>query len=190
MGIRDEQKEARRREILFAAINLFVKKGYAATKISDIAAAVNMSNGLLFHYFPSKEKLYEEILKIGVMGPQMVMQFDQTEPLEFFKTVASGIMGAMKQEKMVAKIFILMMQAIMNESLPEEQRKLVNQIENIEQSVVLIELGQQNGTIKEGNPMALAVAFWGAIQGIAETLALYDFAMVPDAEWIVDIIKR
>ena len=56
---RQEQKEARRQEILYVALDLFVKKGYAATKITDIAEKASMSVGLLFHYFESKEKLYE-----------------------------------------------------------------------------------------------------------------------------------
>ena len=61
---RQEQKEYRKQEILYAALDLFVKKGYAATKITDIAEKVSMSVGLLFHYFESKEKLYEEALVI------------------------------------------------------------------------------------------------------------------------------
>ena len=68
MGIRQEQKEQRRQEILYAALNLFVTKGYAATTITDIAESVSMSVGLLFHYFESKEKLYEELVRMGLEG--------------------------------------------------------------------------------------------------------------------------
>jgi AcrR family transcriptional regulator len=63
---RKEQKEKRRQEILCAALELFVSRGYAATKITDIAAQANMSTGLMFHYFESKEKLYEELIRMGV----------------------------------------------------------------------------------------------------------------------------
>ena len=59
METRKEQKERRRQEIINAALELFVSKGYAATKITDIAKRVNMSIGLMFHYFESKEALYE-----------------------------------------------------------------------------------------------------------------------------------
>ena len=58
MKTRKEHKEKRRQEIICAALELFVSKGYAATKVTDIAERVNMSTGLLFHYFESKEKLY------------------------------------------------------------------------------------------------------------------------------------
>ena len=68
MGIREEQREKRREEILAAGLDLFIRKGYVATKISDIAAQVGMSVGLLFHYFQSKENLYEELIKYGIQG--------------------------------------------------------------------------------------------------------------------------
>ena len=49
METRKEQKEKRRQEILLAGLDLFVTKGYAATKITDIAKQAGMSTGLLFH---------------------------------------------------------------------------------------------------------------------------------------------
>ena len=48
MTIREDQKEKRKQEILFASLNLFVQKGYSGTTIKDIAGAVGMSGGLLF----------------------------------------------------------------------------------------------------------------------------------------------
>lgn len=68
MDTRKEKKERRRQEILYAALELFVTKGYAATKITDIAKSANMSRGLMFHYFESKEKLYEELIRMGLEG--------------------------------------------------------------------------------------------------------------------------
>ena len=62
---RKEQKEERRKAILMTALNLFVNRGYYDTKIADIAAAVPMSTGLMFHYFESKEELLLELVKIS-----------------------------------------------------------------------------------------------------------------------------
>lgn len=55
MDTRKEKKERRRQEILYAALELFVTKGYAATKITDIAKSANMSRGLMFHYLSQRE---------------------------------------------------------------------------------------------------------------------------------------
>ena len=92
MPTREEQKEARRNEILMAALDIFIKKGYAGTRITDIAEAVHMSTGLLFHYYESKEKLYETLVEIGVSGPQTVMKEDSTDPITFFYNAAHSIL--------------------------------------------------------------------------------------------------
>ena len=46
---RNEQKEERRKQILFKALELFVTKGFTETKITDIAQALDISTGLLLH---------------------------------------------------------------------------------------------------------------------------------------------
>ncbi len=54
-------RASRRSEIVAAATRVFVEKGLSRAKVSDIADAANLSNGLLYHYFPSKEAVFEAI---------------------------------------------------------------------------------------------------------------------------------
>ena len=183
-------KEKRREEILAIGLDLFVRKGYGATKTQDISQGAGISEGLLFHYFESKEKLYEELIKIGVSGPQTVMSGIKGEPLEFFQTAAKQIFHYIKTEPFVAKMFVLMAQASINDAAPESVKKLVSGINHISPSAEKIRQGQKDGTIRQGNPVALAAAFWGAIQGIAELAALVPDIPIPDSEWIVDILRR
>lgn len=189
MKKREEQKEERKNAILFAGLDLFVRRGYNATKISDIAAEVNMSVGLLFHYFASKEKLYEELIRLGLSGPQQVMDLDQTKPLEFFEQAARTIFSYMKNP-FVTKMFVLMGQAQMNEAAPAVVKELVSQVNNITKCIPLIEAGQKLGVIKEGNPLSLSTAFWCSFQGIAEELAVHPDIPIPEADWVVDIIRK
>ena len=44
---------------------LFAQKGYNGTSVRDIARAANVSEALLYKHFPSKEKLYDEILRFS-----------------------------------------------------------------------------------------------------------------------------
>ena len=187
---RKEQKEKRREEILAAGLDLFVRKGYAATKTQDISQAAGMSEGLLFHYFESKEKLYEELIKIGISGPRSVLSGIEGEPLEFFQTAAREIFRYLKTNPFVAKMFVLMAQAAINEAAPDSVKTLLAGIDNITPSAKKIRRGQKNGTIRQGDPVALAAAFWGAVQGIAELAALIPDIPLPDSEWIVDILRR
>ena len=62
---RKEQKEEKRQKILMTALTLFVERGYYDTKITDIASAVPMSTGLMFHYFESKEELLARACEDG-----------------------------------------------------------------------------------------------------------------------------
>jgi AcrR family transcriptional regulator len=189
MSSREEQKADRRVAIMKAGLDLFVRKGYSATKISDIAREAKMSVGLLFHYFESKEKLYEELVRSGLAGTQSFMEFDREHPLEFFEETARIIFGYMK-EKTVTQMFVLMGQALISEATPQSVKEIVSQVNNIEASVPLIEAGQKLGLIREGDPLALSIAFWESIQGIAEGLAGNPDLPCPDPSWIVDIIRK
>ncbi|MCL2558509.1 MAG: TetR/AcrR family transcriptional regulator, partial [Treponema sp.] len=92
MGIRQEARERRREEILEAALDLFVSKGYAQTKIGDIAEKVGMSVGLLFHYFESKARLYEELVLIGAQGPISIAEEDARDPARFLEGAAEYVL--------------------------------------------------------------------------------------------------
>jgi len=187
---RKEQREKRREEILAAALDLFIRKGYAGTKTQDISQAVGMSEGLLFHYFETKEKLYEELIKLGISGPQTVLTGIQGEPLDFFRTAAREILHYVKTVPFVAKMFVLMLQARSDDAAPESVKKLLAGIDITTLSAKKIRQGQKNGTIRKANPIALSIAFWGAVQGIAEQVALIPNTPIPDSEWIVDILVR
>lgn len=190
MGIRDEQKEKRRREILLAGLDLFIRNGYAATKISDIARRVGMSVGLLFHYFSSKEALYEELIRMGIAGPTGMMRLNESDPLRFFERAAEQIFTYLRTQPSVAKMFVLMSRAMENEAAPQSVKDMLGGFDLFTPSTLLIRQGQADGTIREGDPEALATAFWCAIQGIAEQAARNPGMACPESSWVVDIIRR
>jgi AcrR family transcriptional regulator len=53
----------RPREILDAALTVFVAKGFATTKLDDVAAAAGISKGLLYRYFDNKAELFKEVIR-------------------------------------------------------------------------------------------------------------------------------
>lgn len=65
---RERRKEARPGELLDAALDLFVEKGYAATKVDEVAARAGVSKGTLFLYFPSKEELFKAVVRESIVG--------------------------------------------------------------------------------------------------------------------------
>src|SRR5882724_3880924 len=58
--------EARPDEVLDAALELFVEKGFAATRVEDIAGRAGLSKGAVYLYFPSKEAILEGLVKRAI----------------------------------------------------------------------------------------------------------------------------
>ncbi|MDO8248552.1 MAG: helix-turn-helix domain-containing protein, partial [Rhodoferax sp.] len=54
----ERRKNARPGELLAAALELFVEKGFAATRAEEVAKLAGVSKGTLFLYFASKEELF------------------------------------------------------------------------------------------------------------------------------------
>ncbi len=52
---RSEQAEQRRAQLIDTALEQFAERGIEATRISDIAQAAGVAQGLLYHYFPSRD---------------------------------------------------------------------------------------------------------------------------------------
>jgi AcrR family transcriptional regulator len=59
---RERRKEARPGELLDAALALFVEKGFAATRVEEVALRAGVSKGTLFLYFQSKEDLFKAVI--------------------------------------------------------------------------------------------------------------------------------
>jgi AcrR family transcriptional regulator len=72
-------REQRRRQILETAFEIFSKKGYNATKVSDIAERAGVSQGTIYWYFDSKEDLLTQSL------------------LSFFDQMSQGMIESLEQ---------------------------------------------------------------------------------------------
>ena len=63
---RKRRKEARPGELTAAALALFVEKGFAATRLEDVARRAGVSKGTLYLYFDSKESLFKAVIREGI----------------------------------------------------------------------------------------------------------------------------
>jgi TetR/AcrR family transcriptional regulator len=63
---RERRKDARPGELLDAALDLFVEKGFAATKSEEVAQRAGVSKGTLFLYFASKEELFKAVVRDNI----------------------------------------------------------------------------------------------------------------------------
>ncbi|HEY3848612.1 MAG TPA: TetR/AcrR family transcriptional regulator [Acetobacteraceae bacterium] len=64
---RARRKEARPGEIIEAALRLFADRGFAATKLEDVAAAAGIGKGTIYLYFSTKEDLFRAVVRQAVL---------------------------------------------------------------------------------------------------------------------------
>ena len=65
----ERRKDARPNEITASALELFVERGYAATRLEDVAARAGVSKGTLYLYFTNKEELFKAVVREGLVSP-------------------------------------------------------------------------------------------------------------------------
>ncbi len=190
MTTRREQREKRYWQILEVGLDQFIRKGYAAATIKDIANAADMSTGLLFNYFDSKAHLFTELIRLGVSAPeQMVSGLAGLSPIVFFEQCATRTLKFASESDFTAKMFVLMGRLYYSEDIPEEALAMALGINFYARFAPLIEIGQRDGSIRAGDPLALCTAFWRAIQGAIEAHAITPSLPLPEPEWIMDIIR-
>jgi len=62
------RKEARPQEILEAALSVFAEKGFAATRMDDIAQRAGVTKGTIYLYFSSKEEVFKSLVRESIGG--------------------------------------------------------------------------------------------------------------------------
>jgi AcrR family transcriptional regulator len=61
------RKEARPAELLDAALEVFVERGYAGTRLEDVARRAGITKGAMYHYFENKESLFKAMIRAKVV---------------------------------------------------------------------------------------------------------------------------
>jgi TetR/AcrR family transcriptional regulator, cholesterol catabolism regulator len=88
----------RRDEILALAAKIFADKGYASTTVREIADSAGILSGSLYHHFPSKEAMLDEIMH-GFLD-DIVAQYRATvaaggDPLEVLRALVREAFGSL-----------------------------------------------------------------------------------------------
>ena len=65
------QRNARREAILSAALAEFSARGFAATRLEDVARRAGIAKGTIYLYFRDKERLFQELVR-AMIGPTRV----------------------------------------------------------------------------------------------------------------------
>lgn len=176
MGRNHEQNERardeRRDQILQAALGLFATRGLGSTKISDIAGGVGISQGLLYHYFASKDAIYVELIREaferlnaaakGLAGTVMT-------PRAKIETALEQLLRDVEADERFAHHVLLIAQAAISDDLPAEAKDLIARNQEIPYRVVtgILAEGQADGSVRDHDAADLSVLFWSIVRGLA-----------------------
>jgi AcrR family transcriptional regulator len=186
-------REEQRAKILDAAWKVFGKKGMAAT-MAEIAVAADVSYGLVYRYFTSKEAIFqalvEHLLQFGVERIQYILDMPGT-PGERLDFMISKVLEARRERP---EFFLLFYQILSDEKLPEDFRERISKQGRTYQDKVkqLIIEGQVAGEVAQGDPGQMVTAIMACLDGLSR-LALRDPEQFknhfPDAEIILRMLK-
>lgn len=190
----EQIKEDRREQILNAALKVFSHRGLAATKVSDIAAEAGLSHGLVYHYFPSKEDIFTELVSIADRTSSYAMLQAEQLPLppkEKLHALAQMVLQSLGGSSESAYTFYLMAQAMLSDNTPPRAKEILSKFST--PSVVLTRIiaqGQAEGTVAEGDTTQLALVFWSMIQGLAtQRLIVRDAMALPDVALLMRLFE-
>jgi AcrR family transcriptional regulator len=62
----ERRKESRPSELLEAALEIFVERGFAAARLEDVAARAGVSKGTLYLYYANKEELFKAVVRTSI----------------------------------------------------------------------------------------------------------------------------
>jgi AcrR family transcriptional regulator len=192
--IRDERYE----QILEHAMRLFAQKGYAATKISDVSQSAGLSQGLVYHYFASKEEMFIAVVRQTIELSNRAaasLAVAPLDPLEKMLLLTERNLHYDRPGEYALR-WLLMFQVGLTESTPLKARELLTgKFAAIEYVKDIIRAGQASGQFSSQKEAgSLATAYWAMMQGLVFFHALNSLEWgtsvnLPDVETVMKLFQ-
>jgi AcrR family transcriptional regulator len=186
-------KDDRQKQILCSALKVFIHKGFAAAKMSDIATEAHISYGLMYHYFQSKDEIYAELIRDAVDSSRRVIEqvsAGDMEPIDKMRALVARIFKSVGEQQSAGYSFVLMMEAMTSGAYPVTAMGRVHGSGRpFDLLVHVIEQGQYTGQIAQGDPAELVMTLFAAILGLASLKVGGSMAAMPDPEILMRIFR-
>lgn len=167
----DRIRQASKEKIRAAAMELFIKQGYYATSISDIAKQAGISKGLLYNYYKGKEELLSEMVEARIKEVEEVMEeaFTLNTPREQLEHIINGAIDNIHQKPEVHRFYLhLQTQPESDEELIKYSHLIIE--ENARQFEFQCKIFESMG---ETEPRKRSLYFSSVLQGIMLMISTY-----------------
>ena len=168
----EQMREARKDKIRTEALRQFSRKGLFATRIQDIAEGAGMSQGLLYHYYPSKEAIYLDMISDALAKTNeaaLYVRDMKTSAREKILFSLQELFKTIEQNDRFRQTCRLIAQATNSSELPEDvQDWIIKQRENPYRIMAeVFRQGQEEGSVVAGSPDDLATLYWTSVNGLS-----------------------
>ncbi|MCU6599279.1 TetR/AcrR family transcriptional regulator [Peribacillus frigoritolerans] len=167
----DRIRQASKEKIRAAAMELFIKQGYYATSISDIAKQAGISKGLLYNYYKGKEELLSEMVEARIKEVVEVMEeaFILNTPREQLEHIINGAIDNIHQKPEVHRFYLHL------QTQPESDQELIKYShliieENARQFEFQCKIFESMG---ETEPRKRSLYFSSVLEGIMLMISTY-----------------
>ncbi|NDY55765.1 TetR/AcrR family transcriptional regulator [Desulfovibrio sulfodismutans] len=166
------QRDTQRARILSSSLRLFVSRGFAATRITDIAAETGISSGLLYHYFQSKDDMLVALLQESL--PKMDAAARDLEAMELpvadkIRLALRLLIRGIQENAETGKFHLLVALVSASEALPDAARQILARHAHGPYQIMerIFAKGQAEGSVRSGNPRDMAMLFWALVKGLS-----------------------
>jgi TetR/AcrR family transcriptional regulator, fatty acid metabolism regulator protein len=177
----------KRRNILNAAIRVFARQGFYATRVSDIADEAGVAYGLVYHYFKSKDEVLNELFTERwslLLAAIEEADASAESPRRKLAAVAAFIVDSYRYNPELMKVIIVEVTRAANSfgrtHLPEIRRAY-------DSIAKIVADGQEQGAFRRDIDAAFAsMSFYGAIE---QLLSGWIFEVIPASSTDFDEAK-
>jgi AcrR family transcriptional regulator len=166
--IREETRQA----LLTAATKVFMRMGFAATRMADIAREAGLSHGLTYHYFANKDAVFTAAIETSMAFASQMIQAAATnseqQPIERLRTVCAFMLDGARNNPAYP---LIMLQAASSGATPAQARTVLRRASRRTATILakLIADAQRTGQIGGGDPAVLARTVLATVSGLVAT---------------------
>ncbi|MDR0934941.1 MAG: TetR/AcrR family transcriptional regulator [Erysipelotrichaceae bacterium] len=162
-------QEERRTAILYSALRLFALRGYDSVSIDDITKDAKCSHGLFYHYFDSKEDLFNDMMiRIKEKWADTAKLDFSQKPKFIIRELIDFYLEKLNMGDDIAYMLFFFLTFHFQKKLPiagsrhekPKKDKLFYKV------IDVVKRGQEEGEFQEGDPREYAIVFFSCLKGL------------------------
>ena len=183
-------KDKSKNQILEAALHVFVKKGYAETRMDDIVESSGLSKGAIYHHYSSKKDLFLSLIdywEVNSFPNFLDNDYSKLSASDKLRNVITEIVNTYKNKKFV---FLAELEfwslANHDKDVRKKTKSLYNKLLSFFKNIV--HDGIKSKEFKDINVEVAALSIMTSIQGVI-WFSIFEETSVSAEEYLNDVIE-